>query len=131
MPNPVAIETLPHTQGLAEVRFEAQFVSSCPVPNLPFVGKVKVTYAPQDLLLEFMSVENWLKGMKLEGTLEDIAAYAYDTLFDVVQPRWLRVEASAVAVVHSPATAIKDSRIIRQVRRGTCRTGTCRSRTQC
>ena len=103
------VQTLEHTQNLAEVGFEAQFVAVCPVTDVPFVGRATVVYTPSRLLLEFTSVENWLKEPQV-GTVEDVAARVFDALMAVAKPLRLRVKAEAVAVVHGPAYAVKDSR---------------------
>ena len=103
------MKVLEHSQGLSEVEFECEFALVCPVPNRPYVGKVRVRYRPDKLLLEFISVQDWLSGLD-NGTVEDVCAAVFVALWEAARPRWLRVEVEAVAVVHGPARVVKDSR---------------------
>jgi 7-cyano-7-deazaguanine reductase len=79
--------------GVSQVRFHArEFTSICPRSGQPDFGEVIIEYAPDKLCLESKSLKFYLWAFREEaGYAEGLAARIADDLYEVLQPRWVRV----------------------------------------
>lgn len=102
-----SITTIPNTPRINLGWFVPVFSSVCSVGKRPFWGTIKIEYKPQDQLLEFVSVEEWIATLALQSvTIEDVARLAFDEVTRALGDIPLRITVSARTTVHAPAGAI-------------------------
>ena len=102
------IKTLPNTPEVDFVSFRPPFSAICSIGGVPFHGTILVEYRPGDLLLEFISFEDWVKSSsKTRCTIEDVARSVYDVLKRALGDIPIRVTVDAVTTVHAPVSAQK------------------------
>lgn len=95
------IKTIPNDAGKMTILYRVDFVAVCSVSNVPFHGKVKIEYQPNDVLLEFESFDRWLvEQASMSTTAEGFARFLYNTLKALLKPVFLDLTLSANTPVH-------------------------------
>jgi len=97
---------IPNISQVQYVWFEPTFSAICSVGLKPFWGKVKIEYKPQDVLLEFVSVEDFIKALGTRSvTIEDVTRLIFDEVSRALGDIPVRVTVTAETTVHAPAGA--------------------------
>lgn len=105
------IETIPNDANVHVVTYEPMFSAQCSVGNAPFYGVVEIIYAPDKVLLEFMSFERWLLSevAPMKTTVEELCRFIYNALDEVLSNDGnlavpLSVAIYAQTTTHAPAS---------------------------
>ena len=97
------IDVLPHTHGLTMCNINIPYSAICSVGKKPFWGTVLIEYKPQDLLLEFVSVEDFVKSLGTQSIIiEDVAQLVFYEISRALGDIPLRVSVNARTTVHAP-----------------------------
>jgi NADPH-dependent 7-cyano-7-deazaguanine reductase QueF len=102
-------KTLPNTARVDDILYQtkAQFICI----SGPSVVNVQIQYNPKDLLIEFLSFDEWIRTWSGEHmTLEDATRRVFDMMELLVEPVWMRVVLEGSAVQHGAAQATITSR---------------------
>ena len=86
---------LPNTSRVTKVQFSPSYVSLC--LGGPYMGTAKITYEPDEHLIEFMSFEKWLRGQmaEMKATGEEACRFIFDEMTALVGEVPLTVEVSS------------------------------------
>ena len=100
--------------GLREITIDLPFEVICPVPKMPYGGTLTVCYVPEAKdglvhLLEWNSLEQWLRGQRRESYLaEELACRVLDmvmiTLEDFVER--IQVTVNVTSSYHLPVKVV-------------------------
>ena len=100
------MKTISNKSKVDKVIFRPEFSAICSVGKKPFWGNIKITYYPGGEILEFCSVEEYIKTLANQSvTIEDITRIVFDECLRVLGDIPLRVIVSARTTVHAPASA--------------------------
>lgn len=103
------IKTIPNDcPGLEYISFKPGFSAICSVGHAPFYGTVEICFRPGNKLLEFESVENWIREhSNLETTIEGYAYALAKAIYDSFGGyQSITVTATAFTIVHGEAKAV-------------------------
>ena len=87
------------------IEIEFQFMSICPVPTpmKGFSGTIVVTYVPDKWLVEWDSMQEWLKNMSGDvNSAEDFIAGVADVFMEIVKPCTADFELLVDCAFHLP-----------------------------
>jgi 7-cyano-7-deazaguanine reductase len=84
----------PHPGRDYEVRCETpEFTCVCPMTGQPDFASVRITYVPDQSIVELKSLKLYLWSYRDEGAFhEDVTNRILDDLVAAVAPRWMTVE---------------------------------------
>ena len=72
-----------------------EFTSVCPKTGQPDFGTLTITYTPAEKCVELKSLKFYLQSYRNEGIFyEHVTNTILDDLVGVLQPRWMKLEAS-------------------------------------
>lgn len=72
-----------------------EFTSVCPKTGQPDFGTLTISYTPQKKCVELKSLKLYLQSFRNEGIFyENVTNQILDDLVAVLQPRWMKIEAS-------------------------------------
>jgi len=100
------MDTIANVFGGMTIRFEPSFSAICFIGRKPFWGTIQIEYKPDDRLLEFVSIEEWLGILGDQHVvIEEVARLTFDEVTRVLGDIPLRITVSARTTVHAPASA--------------------------
>ena len=101
-----SIETIPNDTGVQQVTFEPVVGAICPIDKAPILGVAKIVYSPGSKLIEFNSVEGFIRSLATQHlTVEALCSRVYEAIAAVLsQGERLSVEISVKAAGHAPVT---------------------------
>lgn len=75
------IQTIKNDACVDRIDYRPSYKTICSVSHSPFSGTIDITIWPENLLLEFISFEEWLKTLETkEYTVESFARLIFDEL---------------------------------------------------
>lgn len=100
------IQTLSNDAKVKCVTYRPKVEAICSVAHDPFRAQFEIEYWPQDVLLEYISFEEWLAeaSTSKEMLVEDLARLVFDKLKAVLGDVDLTVKVSATTESHAPIT---------------------------
>lgn len=102
-PEQPKVDILKHTHGLNYASIKVEYSAICSVGRKPFWGTALIEYKPDDMILEFESVDTFVHSLgERHLIIEDVARLVFDELRRVLGDIALRVTVSARTTVHSP-----------------------------
>lgn len=93
--------------GMQLVEFFPPVVAICEIGRQPFTGIAHIAYQPDDKLIEFISMEDFIRQQsKTETTIEKLTRTLFDELVRVLGDIPVMVHIYAETAVHAPASAL-------------------------
>lgn len=81
-----------NTYLVSFVQPKTTFQSLCPVTGQPDTASIEILYCPNELMVESKSLKEYLQSFRNSGEFhEDVVNRIANTLFDLLQPKYLRV----------------------------------------
>ena len=100
-------KTVPNKSQVSLVRYTTDFSAVCSINNKPIWGSIGFEYAPKEVLLELMSVDEWSQQLTTEKLLaEDVARLAFDEARRVLGDIFLRINVYVETTAHGPVEAL-------------------------
>lgn len=92
---------IPNEDKITWVEYTPKYAVICLIGRAPFHGKIRVTYCPEEWLLEFKSFEAFLRSIAMDSfTIESLARFIYEALIDLLGDVILTIGISAKTTVH-------------------------------
>jgi len=100
-------KTVPNKSRVSLVRYTTDFSAICSINQKPIWGTIEFEYAPKEVLLELMSVDEWSQQLTTKQLLaEDVARLAFDEARRVLGDLYLRVSVLVNTTAHAPVEAL-------------------------
>lgn len=100
-------EVIPNASQVSLVRYATEFSAICSINNAPIWGTIEFEYAPEEVLLELMSVDRWSQQLTIKQLLaEDVARLAFDEARRVLGDIFLRVSVCVDTTAHAPVEVL-------------------------
>jgi len=98
---------IPNKSKVSLVRYSTEFSAICSINQQPIWGAIEFEYAPREVLLELMSVDEWSQQLTAKQLLaEDVARLAFDEARRVLGDIYLRVSVLVNTTAHAPVEVL-------------------------